>query len=197
MSWKEPILIKKAKQGDIDSFERLIEGIKGKAFQLAISYMKNHEDAEDVLQISFLKMFKHLNHFQENSTFHTWAYRIIVNTCMDEIKKNKKHKNHVFHSNGALNSEETILDIPDESFAPEAFIERNEKRKLILACLNKLPQKAREVIILRDMQGFSYEEIADILECSEGTIKSRISRGRQTLKASILSMMEQSESHFV
>lgn len=181
ISEEEKILIKKAKEGDEGSFEALILSCKGKAYNLALRYVKNEHDAMDVLQESFIKIFRHLDKFNEDSKFETWAYRIVVNTCNDFLRssKNRQQEISVFPSE---EDEEEPIDIPDKSPPPEDVILNMEKSGVILECLEKIPVDHKEMIILRDIRGFSYEEISKILNCSIGTVKSRISRARSNFK---------------
>ncbi len=181
ISEKESLLIKKAKEGDEGSFEALILSCKGKAYNIALRYVKNENDALDVLQESFIKIFRNLSKFNEESKFETWVYRIVVNTCNDFLRKNKNKYNEI----SVLldeNDHEKELDIPDNTPPPEAVILNKEHSEYILDCLEKIPIDHREIIVLRDIKGFTYEEISEILECSIGTVKSRISRARNNFK---------------
>lgn len=194
MSYEEKKLLQKAKAGDIDSFEILIDGIKAKAYQIALSYLKNEEDAKDALQDSLLKIYRSLDHFNEKSQFSTWVYRVVVNTCIDTVKKNRRYRNNVTELYAAPSEEgasELAMEIPDEKYQPEQVVLRKEKQKTILGCLSRLSSPLQEVVMLRDIQGFSYGEIAQILQISEGTVKSRLSRGRIALKELFLESMEQ------
>jgi RNA polymerase sigma-70 factor (ECF subfamily) len=177
----EKQLIQKAKMGDEKSFESLILGCQSKAYNLAIRYLKNEEDAMDALQESFIKIFRHLNSFKEDSRFDTWVYRIVVNTCNDILRKNSSRKttDSIFRTE---DDKETVLEIPDSSGAPEEVYDKKEKSEHIMSCMDKLSQDQREIIILRDIQGFSYDEISEILKCSVGTVKSRINRSRLKLR---------------
>lgn len=183
----EKQLIQKAKMGDEKSFESLILGCQSKAYNIAIRYLKNEEDAMDALQESFIKIFRHLKSFKEDSRFDTWVYRIVVNTCNDILRKNSTRKttDSIFRSE---DDKETMIEIPDSSGSPEEMFDKKEKSEFIVACMDKLSQDQREIIILRDIQGFSYDEISEILKCSVGTVKSRINRSRLKLREI---MMEQ------
>lgn len=176
----EQELILKAVKGDEASFETLIFSCKGKAYNIALRYLKNEQDALDALQESFIKIYKNLNKFKMESSFDTWVYRIVINTCNDIHKKEKSKQ----YFNGPINRESSDepIEIADFSNNPEEKIIIKEESKLILNCLNKLIKEHREILILRDIQGFSYEEIGQILQCSVGTVKSRISRGRLKLR---------------
>lgn len=178
---EERLLIKKAKEGDEGSFETLILSCKGKAYNIALRYVKNENDAMDVLQDSFIKIFRHLPKFNEDSKFETWVYRIVVNTCNDFLRKNKYKYNEI---SSAVNEDEEEMEfnIPDNAPTPDEALLNKEHSSYILECLEKMPADHKEVIILRDIKGFAYEEISEILECSIGTVKSRISRARSRLK---------------
>ncbi|MEG1585044.1 MAG: sigma-70 family RNA polymerase sigma factor, partial [Anaerovorax sp.] len=122
-----------------------------------------------------------LDKFNCDSKFETWVYRIVVNTCNDFLRKNKdKPKNdNLFRSD---EDGEYELEIKDHKPGPEEILQQKEEGTYILSCLNRLQVEHREALILRDIRGYSYEEISEILDCSLGTVKSRISRARQKLK---------------
>lgn len=182
---REKQLIQKAKAGDERSFESLILSCQGKAFNIAVRYLKNEDDAMDALQESFIKIFRHLNSFKEDSRFDTWVYRIVVNTCNDMLRKNSNQKitDSIYKRS---DEEETIIEIPDLTGSPEAAIDQKEKSEHIISCLEKLNREHKEIIVLRDIHGFSYEEISGILNCSIGTVKSRINRSRLKLREILL-----------
>ena len=173
-------LIRKALMGDDESFEALLFSCRTKAYNLAFRYLKNHEDASDALQESFIKIYRNLAGFKGESSFDTWVYRIVVNTCNDMIKKNKSRPET--ESLFKENDEEYTMDIPDSSSSPEQVLIHKEDGEYIVWCLNQLPEEHREILILRDIQGFHYEEISQILNCGIGTVKSRISRARHRFR---------------
>lgn len=177
----EKKLIEKAIKGDEESFESLILSCKGKAYNIALRYVGNKDDALDILQDSFIKVFRSLPNFKGDSRFETWVYRIVVNTCKDFIRKetSKPKSDSIYHE---YKEEEYIIDIKDNDDGPEEKIMQNELGNYIIKCLNKLKEEQKEILILRDIQGFSYEEIAKILNCNIGTVKSRIARSRNALR---------------
>ncbi len=192
MGWDEKELLEKAKAGDVESFEILIQAVRQKAYQIALSYLKNQEDAEDALQDSLLKIYRGLSRFQETSRFSTWVYRVVVNTCLDHIKKNKRQKDRILSFSGEDREEnpfDAVSMLRDESAEPERHMLQKEKTQIILACLERIAPSLREVVVLRDVQGFSYGEIAQILDVSEGTVKSRLSRARQAVKEMFFQIM--------
>jgi len=181
----EKELIALAKAGDERSFELLIEQCKTKAYNIALRYLRNEEDAMDALQESFIKIYRHLESFREGSKFDTWVYRIVVNTCNDMLRKN--HGAPVEYLNRSDEEEEEYtLELPDTDPGPQDALLQKEQAKLILDALDQLKPDQKEVVILRDIQGFAYEEIAEMLNCSMGTIKSRINRSRSRLREILL-----------
>lgn len=191
---EEKKLIKRAKAGDESAFEALILSCKGKAYNIALRYMKNEQDALDVLQESFIKIFRHLGKFKEDSKFDTWVYKIVVNTCNDILRKNISCKNNeIYLYSEDHEGNETTIDFVDTEPTPEEKVIKKEAATYILQCLDTMSDEHREILILRDMQGISYEEISEILESNIGTVKSRLSRARIKLRDIYLKNMEQNE----
>ncbi len=188
--YNEAVLIEKAKSGDEFSFELLIESCRTKAYNTALRYLRDEDDAMDALQESLIKVFRHLDKFKGDCKFDTWVYRIVVNTCNDFLRKNKKQKNNVsFYWTDE--DGETMIDIPDTAPTPSEVFDTKLTVSYVMDCLNEMPEDQREVLILRDIQGFSYEEISEILGCSMGTVKSRINRARLKLKQKILEQYDE------
>ncbi|HWQ80003.1 MAG TPA: sigma-70 family RNA polymerase sigma factor [Anaerovoracaceae bacterium] len=182
---REKQLIQKAKMGDERSLESLILSCQSKAYNIALRYLKNEDDAMDALQESFIKIFRHLGSFKEDSRFDTWVYRIVVNTCNDMLRKNSNQKitDSIFKTE---DEKDTIIEIPDLSGSPEEVFDKKTKTEHIISCLERLNHEQKEIIVLRDIHGFSYEEISGILSCSIGTVKSRINRSRLRLREILL-----------
>ena len=174
-------LIAKAIKGDESSFEALILACKKKAWNIAIQYMRNESDAMDVLQECFIKIFRNLKNFKGDSRFDTWVYRITVNTCKDFLRKSEKMRQNEFHF-ANTEEEDYLRHIPSNDFTPEEDLSQRETAEELLKCMEMLPFDHREVIILRDIQNLSYDEISEILSTSLGTVKSRINRARSSLK---------------
>lgn len=190
---KEKELIRRAKQGDMLAFEELILKHEKIVYNVALRMMNHSEDAKDISQDVFLKAYKNLANFDERSAFSTWLYRITHNTCIDEMRKRKGK--HSYSLEEEMESEEGSMQrqIADEGDTPEESLLREEEKGEILQALDTLSGEHKAAIILRDVKGLSYDEIAEILELSMGTVKSRISRARNQLKAEILKMREQND----
>lgn len=190
---KEGELLRKAKAGDMAAFEELILRHEKIVYNLALRMMKHEEDARDISQEVFLKAYRSLPHFDERSAFSTWLYRITHNTCIDEIRRRKGKQSYSLEEEMEGEDGSMQRQIADTGDTPEGSILRAEQKKEILAALDMLSAEHRAVIILRDVKGFSYEEIAEIAGVSLGTVKSRISRARNQLKKEILESRERKE----
>jgi len=190
---KERELIRRAKQGDMLAFEELILQHEKIVYNLALRMMNHSEDAQDISQEVFLKAYRSLQNFDERSAFSTWLYRITHNTCIDEMRKRKGKQSYSLEEE--LESADGTMQrqVADAGDTPEESLMRKEQKSEILQALDTLSEEHKAAIILRDVKGMAYEEIAEILELSLGTVKSRISRARNQLKTEILKMREQNE----
>lgn len=172
----EKTLIEKCKKGDIEAFEKLIFDYQKKVFNICYRFMQNHEDASEIAQEVFIKVYKSIINFMEESKLSTWIYKIAATTCIDELRK-RKNINTV-----SIDNDELAVSLPDNSNNPHDVLSKNELKRELHNAINSLNDDHRDVIILRDMQGFSYEEIAKMLKLPLGTVKSRIKRGREGIK---------------
>ncbi len=191
-------LIKKSQKGDIESFEKLISSYQKKVFNIAFGMMRNHDDAYDISQEVFIRVFKSIRKFKGQSSFSTWLYRITTNACLDELRRRKNNKNIIsIDQEIQLEEGEVFRQIEDDGPTPELAAERNELREIIGEAISQLSDEHKEVIVLRDIQGFSYDDIADIIKCPQGTVKSRINRARRTLKEILKNKMELWDKDYV
>ena len=193
----EQNLLKKAKNGDIEAFEKLIEGYQKKVFNIAFRMLGNYEDASELAQEVFIKIFKGIKSFKEESTFSTWVHKITTNTCLDEIRKNKNIINISIDEELKQENSNIHMQIVDNSPTPELVFEQKEIRNTVLKAIEKLSGEHRAAIILRELQGFNYEEISIILKCPIGTVKSRINRAKQELKEILKDKKELISKEFV
>jgi len=193
----EKQLIRQCKNGDIQAFEKLIEGYQKKVYNIAYRMLGNSEDAFDVSQEVFIKVFKAIVNFKEESSFSTWIYRIAKNVCLDELRKKKKAQVVSIHSTIQADDSEFSIQLEDFQKGPEELLEIKELKNEVNKAINCLTDEHKLVIQLRDISGFSYEEIAEILQCSLGTVKSRISRARNSLKNILISKQEHFKSNGV
>lgn len=190
MDEMEKLLVAKSKKGNFDAFEDLIGSYEKKAYNIAYRIMGNEEDAKDMAQEAFIKIYKSIQNFREESSFSTWLYRIVTNVCLDELRKRKKEKLVPLELNIETDKGTAVVELSAEKETPEDIFERVEKKQIIQNAIFSLGEDYKTVIILRDIQGFGYEEIAAILNCSLGTIKSRINRARNMLKEKLRYQLE-------
>lgn len=197
MNENEKHLLESAKKGDIEAFEKLIEAHEKKVFNIALRMMGNYEDAKDMAQEAFIRVFKSIGSFKEQSSLSTWIYRIITNICLDELRKRKNRKVMSIDDNIKYDDGEIKRDIVSDDLTPEEKVERDEVKRMVSYAINELSDEHRTAIVLRDIQGFSYKEISEIVNCPEGTVKSRISRARQALREILMSKRELLKDKYV
>ena len=177
MEFNERDMIERASRGDAAAFNRLMEQHERRMYAVAPRMCGNREDAQDCLQEAMLRVYRAIGGFKGQSSFSTWVYRITMNTCLDELRRKKNRQS---------TSLDSLLDMgwspSDDTNAPEKQAIRSELRRNLNRAIQELPEEMRSAVVLRDIQGFSYEEIAHMLEINVGTIKSRISRGREKLR---------------
>lgn len=189
----EKLLIKKALTGDIDSFEKLIINYEKKVYNIAHRMFGNEHDAYDASQEIFIKVYNNLNKFDYKSSFSTWLHRLAVNTCIDEYRKAKRKmkKTTSLDETVPVGDGDLVKQFEDKALTPEQRILQKEEVNEVREAIGMLKEEHKVVIILRDIQNYSYDEIASILDCSMGTVKSRISRARNSLKDIIIRNREQ------
>jgi len=183
-------LVERSKQGDPVAFEELVIMHQKLIYNLAYRMMGNEEDACDVVQEAFLRAFKSLKKFNMKSSFSTWLYRIASNICIDQLRKNKKFRVYPMSYQDNFSENNTKFAVESDDL-PEEQAERRETRKRVNQAINKLPEEHRIIVVLRDIQGMSYKEIAEILKLNIGTVKSRINRARLSLKKELQNFEEQ------
>lgn len=173
-------LIELAKSGDQEAFRALVETHQAMVYNLAFRMVANAEDAADLTQEVFLSVWRNLSSFQGKSAFSTWLYRLTTNAAIDFLRK-EKHRNTVSITVEDEEGEHE-LDVPDETASPQQELERKELREAVREGLARLSPDHRQILLLREMEGLSYQEIADVLDLEEGTVKSRIARARLALR---------------
>jgi len=166
--------------GDVNAFEVLVKEYEKNVYNLALRMTGNSEDAADMSQEAFIKAYNSLSSFRGDSKFSVWLYRIVSNVCLDYLRS-RTRKPTVSLSTENDDGEEIELDIADETQSPEFLFDRRLTRDAVRRGLAALPPDHREILLLREIQGLSYEEIAAALELEAGTVKSRIFRARKKL----------------
>ena len=185
---REEALLKAFRNGDDAAFDGLIGMYSAKLYKVAYALLGSRQDAEEVVQDTFLRAYRALQSFRGESSLETWLHRITLN-----LARNKYQWNH--RRGGGLNvsltagddaggesGTENEQDVPDRRMEPDLVLEQNEIGTNIMNALNSLPDNLRETMVLRHMNDMPYEQIAQKLDCKVGTVKSRLSRGREMLR---------------
>ncbi|MCL5046056.1 MAG: sigma-70 family RNA polymerase sigma factor [Actinobacteria bacterium] len=176
------LLVQRSKRGDLGAFEELVARYEKKVYNLAFRLTGNHDDADDVAQEALLRAYTSLSSFRGDSSFSTWLYRIVTNAGLDEIRRRRRRATTSLDDPLSTREGEVARQVPDASEGPVEIAERIEVREQVQEAINSLADDHRVVLILRDLQGLSYAEIAGILRCPLGTVRSKLSRARERLK---------------
>jgi len=183
-------LVSLCQQGQQAAFAELVERYEKKVYNLAYRMLGNGEDARELVQEAFLKGYYALPDFRGDASFSTWLYRIATNLCLDVLRRRKNKI--AFSLDEPLETEKGTLErqLPAEEEGPEVIVERRELQIFIQELIGTLPPEQRLVLVMREFQELTYEEIAAALQCSLGTVKSRLSRARRALKEKLLASGE-------
>ena len=179
---EEDILVAQVQSGNSASFEKLVLDNQTKVYNLALRMVGSEQDAFDMSQEAFIKAYNSIALFRGDSRFSVWLYRLTTNVCLDFLRSEGRR------AHGSLTylseeDDEKELEIPDDRFSPETLAEKKELREAVNKGLMSLPKDYRAILLLREIDGLSYEEIAEALSLEEGTVKSRIFRARKRLCA--------------
>ncbi|MBU4533529.1 MAG: sigma-70 family RNA polymerase sigma factor [Firmicutes bacterium] len=181
-------LVRRSQKGDAVAFEQLVTLYQDRIYGLTYHLTGNHADAQDLAQDAFVKAYYALKGFRNEADFGTWLHRITVNVWINVKRKQRP----VVSLDEPLSTGdgEVQRELAATAEGPEEVAERREFQELVQAALQELSHEHRTVLVLRELQGYTYEEIAEILDCSLGTVKSRINRARQALKEKLASLPE-------
>ncbi len=178
-------LVAACKTGDRQAFKILMTRYQRRVYSVAIGFLRNQEDALDVVQESFIKVHRYIGKFEGNSSFYTWLYRIVANLCIDHLRRAKRHRDVEFDD--GLRHDGRGEDAGDLTHLtnygdPSDMLRRKEIIGAVEACLDHLSDNHRSVIVMRELQGLSYEQMASAMECSKGTIMSRLFHARRKMQ---------------
>jgi len=180
-------LIERFQDGDLYAFDLIVKRYKNQLMNFVYRFLGNSEEAEDLVQETFLRVYRNRRAYQKVAKFSTWIYTIAGNLAKTELRKRKRRK---FFSISELGYAEKDYDISDEAYNPEKDVDSRMKEEIIHREINQLSPKFRQVILLRDVQQLSYEEISQIVKIPLGTVKSRVNRGRLKLQEKLKILVE-------
>ncbi|MCS6862480.1 MAG: sigma-70 family RNA polymerase sigma factor [Abditibacteriales bacterium] len=185
-------LVRRCQQGEWEAFDLLMRQHEAKVYNIAYRMLGHPEDASDAAQEVFIRIYHALPKFRGECAFSTWLYRIAVNVCLDAVRRRARQPS--IHESALVDTEEEadFMDhVPDVHPDPERVVMQKELQRLVHEAIQTLSESQRVVLVLYDLEGFTYEEIAAMLRTSIGTVKSRLNRARLALKAKLEPFMEQ------
>jgi RNA polymerase sigma-70 factor (ECF subfamily) len=187
-------LVQRARAGDHEAFRTLYQRYHRRVYALAYGVVQNADDALDVVQDGFIKAHRHLDKFEGNSSFYTWLYRIVMNLSIDHIRKHKRGRHVDFddaidhgQDGGAVGEDSLLPRVLGQN--PGKSLVRKEIREQIGKALEELSDNHRAVLVMRELEGMSYEEMAQAMQCSKGTIMSRLFHARRNMQKRLLEYM--------
>ena len=185
-------LVSSSQEGDLGAFEALVRRHQKKMFNIAYRMLGDHDEAANIVQDTFLSAFRGIKDFEGKARFSTWLYTILINHSRNRLKQLRSQRFYeAFSLDDPLLSDSGQMKVEPVANDPSALdgLERREVQERVQYCISRLDPEFKEVIILRDMQGFSYEEISAMLCIPEGTVKSRLFRARESLKEALRQAM--------
>ena len=182
----EQELVARAKAGDQQAFEQLVLDNQNRIYSLAVRLTGDREEGADLAQEAFVKAWQGLPAFQGESSFATWLYRLATNLCLDHLRTQKRRTQSMGPALSLDDEENGPVQVADQQLQPQEAVERSERRRALERGLASLPDHHRQVLIMRELSGLSYQEIAQVLDLDLGTVKSRIARARLSLRKILL-----------
>ena len=182
-------LVARVQRGDKSAFDLLVRKYQHRIVKLVGRYVRNPDDALDVAQEAFIKAYRALANFRGDSAFYTWLYRIAINTAKNHLVALGRRPREV-ELEGPDGEAVNIDDLQQDDETPEKILLVDEIRNTILRTIDSLPEDLRTAIVLREVEGLSYEEIADAMDCPIGTVRSRIFRAREAIDLKLKPLME-------
>lgn len=187
---EDVLLVKAAQDGDLDAFDGLVVRHRERIFNLIYHMTSHHEDATDLAQDVFVKAWKALCNFKGESSFYTWVYRIAVNHTLNHLKQRRNKTVHLSLNDMDFNAENDpdLVQLVSHQ-TPRRAASLNELGQRLNAALQKLSEEHRTVVVLHDIQGMQHDEIAELLVCNPGTVRSRLFYARQQLQAHLSDLL--------
>ena len=178
---EEAKIIRAVVDGNTNAFEDLVLEYQKQVYHITLKMTGNEEDAFDLSQETFLKAFRALSSFRGEAGFGSWLYRMAANLCIDFLRKKKRQGGGQLISLDEDEEDRRPRELPDLRYEPQGALEKKEMRQKVQEGLQRLPHEQRLILVMRDVEGFSYQEISDALKIELGTVKSRIYRARAHL----------------
>ena len=189
-SYTDKELVQRVQQGDKKSFDLLVLKYQNRIIKLVSRYVREPGDAQDIAQEAFIKAYRALPNFRGDSAFYTWLYRIAINTAKNHVVALSRRPT-VARLENADGEQIDLEDLQKDIETPENLLLASEIKQTILVAMDKLPEDLRVALTLREVEGLSYDEIAEAMDCPIGTVRSRIFRAREAVDAKLKPLLEQ------
>jgi len=186
----DKLLVERVQRGEKAAFDVLVLKYQQRVINLVSRFVRNHADALDVTQDAFIKAYRALPNFRGDSAFYTWLYRIAVNTAKNYLATQSRRSGEIDQDISEIEQIEANDALRDKA-TPERLLLRDEIQATVIAAIDGLPQDLRTAIMLREVDGMSYEEIANIMECPIGTVRSRIFRAREAVDKQLKPLLDE------
>jgi len=191
-SWDDAKLLSLLRQGNEDAFRALVQKYQARLFRTAYGITYNKEESAEIVQEVFLKVWENLHSFREESKLSTWLYRITVNLCLNWKRTWKRRFRH-YHQPIENPDGSEIPELTNDEEHPESALQKKEQEKILWEKIGELPEDARAILVLKECEGLSYDEIADLLKIKKGTVSSRLFYARQRLKELLKDYFDEKE----
>ena len=185
-------LVRRVKKGDYTAFDLLVLKYQSRVIATAFKFVKEKQLAEDIAQEAFIKSYKSIDSFREESSFYTWVYRITVNTAKNYLLSSKRRDEVVISD---LSQDDSFYPEKLDIDSPQEILKASELRDLIFETLSSLGEETRTALSLREFDGLSYEQIAEVVQCPVGTVRSRIFRGREIIEEVVGKHMDKNKTN--
>jgi RNA polymerase sigma-70 factor (ECF subfamily) len=190
-------LVTAAQRGDRDAFKTLFERYHRRAYALALGVVRHPDDAMDVVQEAFIKAHKYLDKFEGNASFYTWLYRIVMNLAIDHLRKHRKVKPVELDENRIEpDGDEPLLPRILGGNPGQALMDKQIRTRIDQA-LEQLSENHRSVLVMRELEGLSYEDMAQAMSCSKGTIMSRLFHARRNMQKQLLDLLDHPSAELI
>jgi RNA polymerase sigma-70 factor, ECF subfamily len=183
-------LVQRVQRGDKTAFDLLVRKYQHKVIKLVTRYLRNPSDAEDVAQEAFIKAYRAMPQFRGDSAFYTWLYRIAINTAKNAIVSRDRNPVEFDLDMQAIEESQSMQARLADATTPESLLQTEEIRTTVNQAIDALPEDLRTAIVLRELEGLSYEDIALAMECPVGTVRSRIFRAREAIDRRLSEVFE-------
>jgi RNA polymerase sigma-70 factor (ECF subfamily) len=174
-------LVRRAQRGNTEAFEELVRRYESRVYNITYRLLGNEEDAAEALQDTFIRAYRAISRFKFKSSFYTWLYRIATNVSLTKLRR-RKTQDTISLDEPIKDTDDLQFDIPDSQYTPEQVFEQKRLREKLQEAIDRLPAEYRTVVVMRDLQGLSNEEVSKTLGLSVPAVKSRLHRGRMALR---------------